>query len=141
MTNKFIPCPSSLKTSSLFSFSFSFFPLLLFLPPFPENRNAWYNYKTSHLEYKKRLSLNDTGWTTISTWLAIRNFHSDRTHGFVWWGECVHTEHKKCLPIYFSIVKNVITCYCTAVIVINRILDKQKRLTNIRIRNVLFSKK
>lgn len=30
-----LPCPSSLKTNSLFSFSFSFFPLLLFLPPFP----------------------------------------------------------------------------------------------------------
>ena len=34
------PCPSSLKTSSLFSVSFSFLPLLLFLPPFPEIQNS-----------------------------------------------------------------------------------------------------
>jgi len=32
-----LPWPSSLKTNSLFSVSFSFLPLLLFLPPFPGN--------------------------------------------------------------------------------------------------------
>ena len=36
--NHDLPWPSSLKTNSLFSFSFSFLPLLLFLPPFPVNQ-------------------------------------------------------------------------------------------------------
>ena len=37
-----LPWPSSLKTSSRFSDSFSFFPLLLFFPPFPvQQTKAW----------------------------------------------------------------------------------------------------
>lgn len=31
----YLPCPSSLKTNSRFSVSFSFLPRLRFLPPFP----------------------------------------------------------------------------------------------------------
>lgn len=37
-TKRIQPCPSSLNTSSRFSASFSFFPRLRFLPPFPEQR-------------------------------------------------------------------------------------------------------
>ncbi len=34
-------CPSSLKISSLFSFSFSFLPLRRFLPPFPGSEGSY----------------------------------------------------------------------------------------------------
>ena len=50
------PCPSSLKTNSLFSDSFSFFPRRRFFPPLPVNKPKFYSFLRVTLVYKVGLS-------------------------------------------------------------------------------------